>query len=138
VAALQDPAPDVRAGDIYALLVDWCCQQGNIQQALQLIQQMADNGLQPQAFLSDAAMAQVQQVGGLGWVIGSAHLRWAVAAVGRCLSKVGPRVLLLGPSSSVSQVGAVVARPAPNNSDLGCLLASVLLKSSVLNPCTVQ
>jgi pentatricopeptide repeat protein len=65
LAAVQDPAPDVRSGDIYELLVDWCCQQGNMPQALQLIQQMADNGLQPQAFLSDATMAQVQQVGGL-------------------------------------------------------------------------
>ncbi|WIA30074.1 hypothetical protein OEZ86_000169 [Tetradesmus obliquus] len=61
----QDPAPNVRAGDIYALLVDWCCQQGNMQQALQLIQQMADNGLQPQAFLSQATAAQVQQATGV-------------------------------------------------------------------------
>jgi pentatricopeptide repeat protein len=64
LVAVQDRAPDVRTGDIYALLVDWCCQQGNMPQAMQLIKQMAGNGLQPQAFLSDATVVQVQQVCG--------------------------------------------------------------------------
>lgn len=62
VAHLQDPAPDVRAGDIYALLVRWCCEQGNMPQALQLLQQMAEHGLHPGNFVAEATLLQVQQV----------------------------------------------------------------------------
>eukprot|EP00879_Flechtneria_rotunda_P011811 GHRR01012338.1.p1 GENE.GHRR01012338.1~~GHRR01012338.1.p1 ORF type:complete len:1377 (+),score=585.08 GHRR01012338.1:1099-5229(+) len=60
----QDGMPDVRIGDIYALLVEWCYQQGNMVQAQQLMQQMAGRGLQPQAYITEAMVADVCQATG--------------------------------------------------------------------------
>lgn len=59
---MQDSVPDVHVGDVYALLVEWCCGQGNAAQALQLVEQMSDCGLQPAQHLSNEALTAMQQV----------------------------------------------------------------------------
>lgn len=58
----QDSIPDVRQGAIYGLLVEWCYQQDNIPQAMQLIQQMLDKGLIPQVYLAEGLVSEVCQV----------------------------------------------------------------------------
>lgn len=62
ILCLQAAVPDVRLGDIYGLLVEWCHQQGNPQQAMQLLQQMVDRGLAPQMYLPEAVIAELCQV----------------------------------------------------------------------------
>lgn len=58
----QGPVPDVAADDVYAMLVGWCCGQGNMQQALQLVEQMMDRHIRPGQYLSPDVLAMVQQV----------------------------------------------------------------------------
>jgi hypothetical protein len=62
--AVQGPIPDVVVGDVYALLVEWCHGQGNMQQAMQLVEQMLDRHVPPGHYLSPEVLAAVQQVGG--------------------------------------------------------------------------
>lgn len=61
-AFLQGPIPDVPVGDVYALLIEWCHGQGNMQQALQLVEQMMDRHVPPGQYLSPDVLAAVQQV----------------------------------------------------------------------------
>lgn len=49
----------VRAGDVLALLVEWCAGQGNAPQAAQLLQQMRARGLDPARFLAPGVLARV-------------------------------------------------------------------------------
>lgn len=51
----------VRAGDVLAMLVEWCVSQGNAPQALQLLQQMAARGLAPEKFLEPGLVAGVYE-----------------------------------------------------------------------------
>lgn len=50
-------------GDVYALLVEWCHGQGNMQQTMQLVEQMLDRHVPPGHYLSPDVLAAVQQVG---------------------------------------------------------------------------
>jgi pentatricopeptide repeat protein len=59
---VQGPIPDVVVGDVYALLTSWCHSQGNMQQALQLVEQMMDRHVPPGQYLSPEVLSAVQQV----------------------------------------------------------------------------
>lgn len=59
----QGPIPDLAVGDVYGLLIEYSINaQGNMQQALQLVEQMMDRHLSPGYHLSPDALAAVQQV----------------------------------------------------------------------------
>lgn len=54
--------PDVAAGDVYALLVEWCHGEGNMPQALELVEQMMDRHIPPGQYLAPSVLEAVQQV----------------------------------------------------------------------------
>ena len=62
-SVLQGSSPDVAVGDVYALLVEWCVAQGNMQQALQLVEQMMDRHVPPGQQLGPEVLLAVQEVG---------------------------------------------------------------------------
>lgn len=62
-SARQGPIPDLAVGDVYGLLIEYSINaQGNMQQALQLVEQMMDRHLSPGQHLGPEVFAAVQQV----------------------------------------------------------------------------
>lgn len=48
-------------GDVYACLIEWCHGEGNMPQALQLVEQMLDRHVAPGHYLSPDVLAAVQE-----------------------------------------------------------------------------
>lgn len=76
----QGPIPDVVVGDVYALLIAWCHSQGNMQQALQLVEQMMDRHVAPGQYLSPEVLSAVQQVS-MHWTLTNSDFICALFAL---------------------------------------------------------
>jgi len=80
-SGVKGAGAQVRAGDVLAMLVEWCVAQNNAAQALQLLQQMVARGLTPERFLEGSVVQGVYQAMGVAAGGGAGtEQRQAVAA----------------------------------------------------------